>query len=245
MRIKRSSLAYVTVTLLSWAGLWGLSFNTPVMAQETMDQILTVTGSGSVSVETSIAVINLGVLIDGTSAQSVQAQVAQDSNQLIEALTALNVEKLETTGISLTPQYDYRGSSPQQTGVRGQNSVKFEVSIDRAGTILDQAIEAGASQVQSIQFKAEDGVIKEARQQALQVAVQDAQDQADAVLSALNLSARSVAGIEVNSDRSGFQPIPFQAGRTALLSSVAEAEPTPVVGGEQVVSARVTLKISY
>lgn len=69
-------------------------------------RMLTVTGQGSVSVENSIALIRLGVVIQGETAQSVQQQVAERSERLVNRLKELQVGALQTTGISLYPQYD-------------------------------------------------------------------------------------------------------------------------------------------
>ncbi len=239
------SLAWVAALMLGCVGVGSLSLvSLPAMAQEEMSRVLTVTGQGSVSVETAIAVINLGVVVSGDSAQQVQTQVAEQSNQLVEALQALEVEDIETTGISLNPQYDYRGNQPQQVGVQGQNSIQIEVPVEQAGRILDQAIAAGATQVQSVSLKAEDSTLQDAKTQALEEAVRDARSQADAVLVALDLSFQSIEGIQVNSDYSTTPlPVPYQTSR--LEVSRAETQPTPVLGGEQLVSASVTLRIGY
>ncbi|MGL5131454.1 MAG: SIMPL domain-containing protein, partial [Planktothrix sp.] len=64
--------------------------------------------------------------------------------------------------------------------------------------------------------------------------------QANAVLSALNLTRREIIGIQVN-NASTAVPMPVMYRTDA----VAAAPATPVVGGEQQVRASVTLQISY
>lgn len=204
---------------------------------------LVVTGQGSIAVETSIAILRLGVIVEGESAQEVQSDVASHSNQLVEALQDLEVDKLQTTGITLNPQYDYRDGQAEQTGVIGQNSVQFEVPIDRAGSILDQAIAAGATQVDSISFRAEESLRTEARQQALQAAVSDALDQAEVILDTLDLTQDAIARITVNSNLPSPIPMPLVESVSYVRSD--SSAPTPIVGGEQIVNASVTVEIQY
>ncbi|GAB4214316.1 MAG: SIMPL domain-containing protein [Synechococcales cyanobacterium] len=206
-------------------------------------RLLTVTGQGSVAVETSVAVVRLGVVIEGQSAQETHQQVAQRSNQLVQKLKALQVENLQTTGISLNPRYDYRDGQAKPMGVIGQNSVQCEVPIDQAGQILDQAIAAGATQIESVSFKASDSVMKEGRKLALQAAVQDAQRQATDVLSSLNFSIQSIHSIQVDANDSS--PIIMRLEAAKAYNSMMADAPTPVEGGEQTVTARVTLQIRY
>jgi hypothetical protein len=156
-------------------------------------------------------------------------------------LKTLEVQKLQTTGISLNPQYDYNNGQAKQVGVQGQNSVQFEVAIAKAGSILDQAVAAGATQVESVSFKATEEVIASGRKAALQLAVKDAQTQAQDVLQVLSLSIKSIQKIEVNSSNALPPPVPLEKVAYARLDSA----PSPVIGGDQQVTASVTLTVSY
>ncbi len=230
----------LALVLLVWNGLGsnGGAMASPGEGPRT----LTATGQGSVAVETSIAVIRLGVVIQGETAQSVQQQVAERSERLVNRLKELQVSALQTTGISLYPQYDYQQSPPRLTGVQGQNSLQFEVPIARAGQVLDEAVAAGATQVESVSFRADEATLLQARSRALTQAVEDAQRQASDVLRALNLSIRSVERIQIHSD--GYvapPPISFARADSVRL----EAASTPVEGGQQTVRAQVTLEIRY
>jgi uncharacterized protein YggE len=230
----------VLPTLL--ASLIGVMFWKSTAWAQDKSRILSVTGEGSVTVETQVAVIQLGVWIDGKSAQEVQAKIAEQSNQVVEKLKTLEVQKLQTTGISLNPQYDYRDNKTILVGVQGQNTLRFEVPIDKAGFVLDQAVTAGATQIQSIQFQADEKDRLAAEQEALKQAVKRAQTQAEQVLGVLGLSSKEVDRIQVNSGGSMPQPLSLLENKV-YRSDIAAS--TPVVGGEQVVTATVTLDIRY
>ena len=222
-------------------GVMNTATISPVEAQEPLSRVLTVTGEGSESIPATLARVQLGVTAQGENAEAVQQQIAQRSSAVIELLKSQNVDKLQTTGIRLNPQYNYDGSRPRITGYSGSNTVSFQMPTDQVGTLLDDAIAAGANQINSVSFIAEEAAIDDARDIALQEATADAQAQADAVLQSLNLSAQEIVDIQVN-NATAPTPIPYAA--QARLAEAANAS-TPVEGGEQAINARVTLQIRY
>jgi uncharacterized protein len=209
------------------------------LAQTEPVNTLTVTGQGSENIATSLAQVTLGVEVQGKTAQEVQQEVARRSTAVVGLLRSRNVEKLETTGINLNPNYSYADNKQQLIGYSGNNTVSFRVATDRAGAIMDEAVKAGASQINGVSFIAAPEVISAARSQALREATLDAQTQAKAVLDTLNLSPKQVVKIQVNSTNTP-PPRPMMMKADAMRQ-----ESTPVVGGEQQVEASVTLEIQY
>jgi uncharacterized protein YggE len=237
-RINSCGLAAALFLGLSAVNL--TAFVPQAIAQEQQTRILNVTGQGTVSIPTSISVVRLGVQAEGKTAVEVQQEVARRSAAVVELLRSRNVEKLETTGISLNPVYNYQNDRQLLTGYTGINTVSFRLSTTDTGQLLDDAVKAGASRIDGISFVASDEAIERARQQALQQATQDAQKQADTVLSVLNLTRRGIVNISINSASA---PRPQPLMRAASFQ--AESATTPVIGGEQEVRASVTLGISY
>lgn len=224
-------------------GLVALIAN-PVFAQEKLLRTLTVSGRGVETIPTTLTQVHLGVEVQGKTAQEVQQEVARRSNAVVALLRARNVEKLETTGISLNPIYSYNNNVQQLTGYSATNTVSFRLNTDeQAGTLLDDAVKAGATRIDGISFVATDSAIATAQQQALRKATQDAQQQASTVLSVLNFTPKEVVSIQANSANPPQPPQPLYRREAALADTTAS--PTPVVGGEQQVEASVTLQISY
>ena len=223
-------------------GLVNTATVAPVKAQEIVSRVLTVTGEGSESIPATIARVRLGVTAQGENAENVQQEIARRSSAVVELLRSQNVDKLQTTGIRLNPQYNYDGNQPRIIGYTGSNTVSFQMPTNEVGTLLDDAIATGANQIDSVSFVAADDAIDSARDTALQAATADAQAQADVVLQSLNLSAQEIVGIQVNNANPP-TPIPFAA--QARLAEAAADATTPVEGGEQTVNARVTLQIRY
>ena len=240
----RSSLLISTLgwTLLTPVALLADPITAPALAQEPVLRVLTVTGQGREHIPTTLAQATLGVEVQGRTAEAVQAEVAARSDRLVGYLRSQNVAELETVGIHLNPQYDYRDGQARIVGYVGTNTVSFQLPTAAMGEVLDGAIAAGASQIQGVQFVATDTALAAARQQALIAATADAQAQANAVLSYLNLGPQEIISIQING-ANGAIPVPLPAD--ARLASAEAAVSTPVIGGDQTVVATVTLQIRY
>jgi len=221
-----------------------VSFIQPGLAQgkERIYSTLTVSGRGVELVPTTLSQVNLGVEIQGKTAQEVQQEAARRSSAVVALLKSRNVEKLQTAGIRLNPVYSYNNNVQTITGYAASNTVSFRIATDRAGTLLDEAVKAGATQINGISFVATDEAIAAARQQALREATQDARQQADAVFSSLGLQAKEIVSIQVGGAVAPPPPILYRAD---VAKQSLENASTPVIGGEQQVEASVTLQISY
>jgi uncharacterized protein len=215
----------------------------PKLSQERMLRTLTVTGQCTEKIPATIAQVQLGVEAQGKTAQKVQQEVATRSSAVVALLKSRNVDKLQTTGINLNPQYSYDNGKQTLTGYQATNTVSFRVPTGQAGTIMDDAVQAGASRIDSVSFTATEQAIADAQKVALRKATQDAQEQAKAVLSVLGLTSKEVVSIQLNGANTPV-PRPYLAAQ-ARFKGADSASTTPVEGGEQAVEASVTLEISY
>ncbi len=222
--------------------LIGLTACQSVPAPEKLPRTLSVTGRGVERIPATKARVSLGVEVGGKTAAQVQQQVAKRSDAVVKLLQSRNVEKLQTAGISLNPTYSYQNSEQRLTGYTGTNTVSFQIATEKSGTLLDDAIKAGATRIDGISFVASDSEIAKAREQAIRKAADDAKKQASALLNSLNLTEREIVSLQIDGAR---PPEPVFAARSEALESGKIAANTPVVGGEQPVEASVTLQIRY
>ncbi len=206
------------------------------------EKTLSVSGQGIQTIPTTLTEVRLGVSVQAKTAEEAQQQAASQSSAVVEYVRSQNVDKLQTTGISLSPRYDYSGDRQALIGYEATNTISFRAPTEAAGAIMDEAVQVGASQINGVSFVADDSAIAAARQQALELAVQDAQAQADTVLAALGLSRQEIVNITIGSV-SAPPPNPV-APAAARLQSADEAS-TPVIGQEQTINAQVTLLIRY
>ena len=225
----------LTLTLVSFVGL------DAAVAQEQRIRTLSVTGRGVEAIPTTQTQVALGVEVQGKTAAEVQQEAARRSSAVVALLRSRQVQKLETTGITLSPNYSYENNQQRLIGYIATNTVSFRLNTQSAGTLLDDAVQAGATRIQGVSFVAADNAIEQAQKQALKKATQDAQAQADAVFSALNLKRGEILNIQVN----GASPPPPMYRQLAASRAAAADATTPVVGGEQQIEASVTLHFGY
>ncbi len=210
-----------------------------LLAQEQVLKTITVTGTGIERINATIAHIQLGVEMEGQTATQVQEEVTQRTNSLISLLRDRNVKRLQTTGITLRPNYSYNSDRRQLIGYVATNVVSFELPIEQVGNLLDESVKLGATRIDNVALSATETAISQAQKQALVKASLDAQEQADVILNALNLTAQEIITIQVNGANIP-RPSIMEATRSdAIVSS------TPIVAGEQNISATVTLQIRY
>ena len=225
----------LTLTLVSFVGL------DAAVAQEQRIRTLSVTGRGVEAIPTTQTQVALGVEVQGKTAAEVQQEAARRSSAVVALLRSRQVQKLETTGITLSPNYTYENNQQRLIGYIATNTVSFRLNTQSAGTLLDDAVQAGATRIQGVSFVAAESAIEQAQKQALKKATQDAQAQADAVFSALNLKRGEILNIQVNGASA---PPPMYRQLAASRAAAADAT-TPVVGGEQQIEASVTLQFGY
>ncbi|NMG58371.1 DUF541 domain-containing protein [Geitlerinema sp. P-1104] len=233
-------LLALPAALMLTSGAIAVMIPAPLMAQEQSQRTLTVQGQGSVFIPATIAQVSLGVEVEAETAEAAQQQAARQSSAVVELLRSRNVEKLQTTGVRLNPIYNRRDGQQVITGYRASNSVSFQIATDSAGELLDTAVSRGATRIMGINFIGSDEAIAQARDRALQEATLDARSQADVVLGTLNLQRRDIVGINVNQTSHSAPPVPYQRMEAMTMDAS-----TPIEGGEQQVSASVTLEVRY
>jgi uncharacterized protein len=204
---------------------------------------LSVTGRGMVKIPKTIAKVHLGIEVRGKTPQIVQQDVAQRTSAVVELLKARSqVKELETSDINLQPNYTYTAGKQKISGYIATNRVMFEIDPKLSGSLLDEAVKKGATRIESVNLVAGNTAIVEAQQEAIKLASTDADRQANAALSALNLKTVEVVGIQINQAQPPVIPQTTSLNQSFPAAKVAS---TPMVAGSQQVEANVTLQIRY
>ncbi len=235
MNYKKFCLAFLLSLILINTGLV-----MPSYADARELRTITVTGEGIENIATSQAIVRLGVEVQGKEAGKVQQETANRSDAVVKFLRSRQVEKLETTGISLQPNYDFSNNQRRLIGYIGANLISFQVDIAQAGILIDEAVKVGATRIDGVSFTAGESAIAAAQRTALIKATEQAREQATIVLQALGLVPKETVSIQVGNTSN---PVPIARSEAVFRS--AEAASSPVIGGEQTLRAAVTLEISY
>ncbi|MGD1937022.1 MAG: SIMPL domain-containing protein [Cyanophyceae cyanobacterium] len=207
------------------------------VAQTAPQRIISVGGRGAVAIPSTHALITLGIEVQGRDASDTQAQLAAQSNRVVNWLNQQPIEDLQTQSISLSPRYD---RNSVLIGYTARTMLTLRTAIADSGTIIDGSVKNGATRINNISLTATPEALQKARRQALALAAQSAQEEADIVLESLGLSRQEIMSIQVQ----GAPTVQF-ASRGDFATAEAGAPPVPVVGGEQTVSAFISLQIRY
>ncbi|HEY9750093.1 MAG TPA: SIMPL domain-containing protein, partial [Allocoleopsis sp.] len=205
-----------------------------------LTRTLMVSGKGEVNIPTTLTQVQLGVEVQNQTAETAQQQVAQRSQAVVKLLQSRQVEKLETTGIRLNPTYSYKDGEQTIKGYSGVNTVSFRIPTDKVGTLLDDAVKAGATRIDNVSFVASEEAIATAQQDAIREATAKAKAQVNAALGALDLQQKEIVNVQVMGANQMPQPMPM-AAEFAQNAKV----PTSLIGGEQEIAAIVTLQVRY
>ena len=153
-----------------------------------------VTGTGQISMEPDLAILNLGVeSIEDTVAEA-NGAAANAMDAIMSSLTENGIEErdIQTHNFNVRPQYEWveldengrRSSMRELVGYQVTNSLTAKIrDLDAVGTVVDEVITAGgdATRFDGIRFTVEDtsDLMAELREKAVMNAMTKAQQMAD------------------------------------------------------------------
>lgn len=235
-----------TAPLAYAALLASVAFASPAAAAEIQIQatgpVVELSVSETVDSHPDIAIVQAGVSTRAQTAVAAMQQNAQKMTAVVAKIKALGVaeDDIQTTGINLSPQYDYNQATQSQVfrGYVASNRVSVKLrKVEDAGRALDALVAAGANDIGGPDFSVDDDTNyrAEARRNALERAKNQATEYA-------RLSGYSgVRLLEIDESVSGNQPpMPVMV---AYRADAAQAAPTPVQPG--LVGTVVNLTVKY
>jgi uncharacterized protein YggE len=187
---------------------------------------VTVTGSGSVEAVPDRAEVSAGVDSRAPTAKAALSANGTAMQKVIAALRANGGKDVTTQTVSLSTAFDQNG---QPNGFVASNVATAETTLDKAGTLIDAAVAAGANTVYGPSLSRSDA--DALYRQALAKAVDDATARAEILAKAAGRSLGRVTAMA----ESGSAPVPFAAKASAAQDS------TPVVSGPQQTIASVSV----
>jgi uncharacterized protein len=212
-----------------------------VAAQEEAERARTITVSATATVEREPerARVLLAVESSAPTAREAAQQNAALMQRVLDAVRRAGVpaEEIRTVSYELRPEYarpePQRQDPPRIVSYRAINMVQVRVDpMAQVGAVIDAALGAGANRVSSLTFELRD--TDAARLAALQLAVQSARRQAEAVASAAGQRLGEPQSIQV-----GHFAAPPPAPMMARAEAMVMDAPTPIEGGQLSIGANV------
>jgi uncharacterized protein YggE len=220
----------------------------PVAQTGSMNNTITVNGSGQASGTPDMAVVQLGIEVNNTNASEALALANTTIANVTKAVEALGIAAtdIQTSGFNLYPQ-----NQPDQVAAPGavqsnggaatapaityqaQISISVQVKdISKIGAVIDAGTKAGANTVAGLSF----GIADQSKleQQARIEAVKDAHDRAQQLADALNMTLGDPIIVSENGGGGGPVPMAFKA----VAASATQVNPGQL-------SVSVDLQITY
>jgi len=161
-------------------------------------RVISVSGSGQVSLKPDIAYIYMGVSTENESAADAVAKNNANTQRLIDALKAAGVAEndLRTSNFSIWQNTPYGlDGQPGAPVYRVDNTVYVTArDLAKLGDLLDAAVRAGANNINSIQFDVADKT--QAMTDARKAAVEAARKQAAELADAAGVTLGDIQGIQ-------------------------------------------------
>jgi len=181
------------------------------------------TGEATVTAKPDQAIITVGVLTQGPTAESAAALNAKKTDAVLADLrrTLGGSGQLKTTSYSVRPNYQVpkAGAATVIVSYTATNSVEVTLSdLEHVGKVIDGVLASGANTVQKVEFGLKDP--QTAKSQALREAATRARASAEAVAAGLGLHVVRVLSAEEYRDPEEF----------SLAKSAPAPPPPPGVG---------------
>ena len=236
--MKTKSLIIFTVMALALV----MSACAPAAGQNV--RTLSVSGSGEALLAPDIAYIYIGVHTENPAAAEAVAENTTRTEELMQALRDFGIDPkdLRTTNFSIYPMDRFDPSTGMPSGEKVyavDNTVYVTVrDLAKLGDLLDTAVQAGANNINSVQFDVaeKDEALKQARAEA----VKDAEAQAQSLAQAAGLSLGEIQSISFFD----VQPYPLFDGKGGGgMAAEAAAAAVPIQPGQ--LTFTVSVSVTY
>ena len=233
MKNRRLKNIAVLITAALLAGAASLSGQ----SERDKTPVISISGTGEGTAVPDILELTVGVRTEAPSSGQALSRNNQDMDSLIEMLKKSGIpdKDIRTRNVRLYPDYKSEDGERRVAGYTAVNTVRVTIrEIEKAGTIIDQAVRAGGNTVEGMRFFIEDPGLyaEEARKSAFEDARRKAEQLAE------------LAGMELDTvmslSESSHLPSPVTP---SIMREAKTAASVPVEPGVQ--SVRVNVQVTW
>ena len=202
---RKSLLAAVGLSLmLALAGCAGTLGSTNALGTTQADDAggpstIDVTASGEVEAEPDQAIVRIAVEATADDASTARERLAANVSEMRSALADLGIADDAVATVQYDIREEYRDQREKEARDPTYRAVHaFEVTLndlDRTGTVIDTAVENGATRVDGVRFTLADDTRRELHDEALRAAMSNARSQADTLAESGDLAVTGVHAI--------------------------------------------------
>lgn len=170
---------------------------------------MAVVGEGKVGVTPDTAYIDAGVTINKVSSVvEAQKNIDEINNKIINALREIGIEKadIKTSNYSINPNYKYENNENKIDGYNANATIEIKVGDPRlASKVIETVTAAGANQINGSRFVVDKPELY--REEARNIAIKNAKDQAQNLAKNLGIKLGNVTNIIESSPDQSTAPI--------------------------------------
>ena len=202
---------------------------------------IAVSGSGTIEAEPNQAKVCLGV---ETQSENVTDALNENSLKMTAIIAAMenlgySMDEVRTSYFSISPVRNTTDYT-KIVAYKVYNEVTVEISdLDEIGKVIGEATDAGANNVQKIEFGLTEPKEKELKNEALKEACEDADSKADAIASSFGLVNLRVASVK----EIGVSAYPYRAGGFDEAVPMAKSIAPPII--PKAVEVKATIEVVY
>lgn len=229
-----ASIALLANTVLTSAN------NTVTLAQVTSTTAgftkLSVTGYGTLTYKPDQAILTLGVIGQGDTAEEALEKCSPKASAVVKALKDIGIseEDMKTSRINVSPRYDWEIKPPKIVGYEAYYSLYIRVrDINLVGKAIDTAFKAGADTLEGLSFTLSEDATQSLQKEVIKLAIDDARKKAEAAAEALGMK---IVGVESISLSPSYMPAPI-----LTKAQVIESGAPPILPGEGEISTTVSI----
>lgn len=210
------------------------------MINESMDStsvnIMTVTGTGQISVVPDLAILRLGVQTIGNNLVKLQNDNARISQDIIDVLNNYNIADIRTYQYTVEKLYEYSNGNQIDKGYSIRNILEIKTQdLSQVGNIIDSAVKSGGNIIDLVEFDVSDP--NSYYLVALDLAINNAVQKATVIVNSLGVETTPVP-IRLDEISTVPQPYVNFARREGGFA-------TPIEAGSKEIIANVSMKFLY
>ena len=207
---------------------------------------VSVSGTGSVTIEADAATIILSVVTRGAEVAKTSEENAKKMTEVQRAVQNAGVKKdsISTQNYSVYQEshYDQKTGRQVPDDYKVTNQIKIKVKkISLVSEVIDLALKSGANQLSSLTYEVTDTEI--AKKQARTLAIQQAQESASLLAGASGAKLGKVLSISEHSSQAYPRAMMMKSAANSAMMEVAEeadmGASTPIQGGSSTVTITV------
>ncbi|MFW5918895.1 MAG: SIMPL domain-containing protein [Halanaeroarchaeum sp.] len=219
----------------------GSSAQSPLAEQPTdTSNTITVSTGGEAEAQPDTAVVRVAVESSDADAATARTTVAENVSDVRDALAEMGIgeDQIRTSDYRIYEDRGDRspsGDEDSDTTYRARHVLTIDLNrTDRVGSVIDTAVDAGATSVHDVRFGLSEETRQELQNEALENAMSDAREQATTLAASADLALDSVASVETG-DRSSPRPT------YVMEAATADSASTDISTGPVTVSSQVTV----